>query len=68
MGGDCRDGKEAGGRGMTPSEHNQAEYVRGIQAGKRIERQNQAAIVFRDLAGMFVLGAIFGAFMGVTWL
>lgn len=45
---------------MTPSDHNQAEYVRGIAAGKRIERQNNTArIVSRDVA-FLCLGAIIG--------
>ena len=46
---------------MTPSEHNQAEYVRGIQAGKRIERQNHTAISVATLMVVFCIGMAVGA-------
>lgn len=41
---------------MTPSDHDQAEYVRGIQAGRRIERQHDVA---RD-ATLISIGAFAG--------
>jgi hypothetical protein len=45
---------------MTPSDHNQAEYIRGIQAGKRIERQHHTArLVSRDVA-FICLGVVVG--------
>ncbi|MCP3653605.1 MAG: hypothetical protein GY766_01730 [Herbaspirillum sp.] len=48
---------------MTPSDHNQAEYVRGIQAGRRIERQhNTARTVSRD-----VLFMCLGVVAGLIW-
>lgn len=44
-------------------EHNQAEYVRGIQVGRRIERQhNTARIVSRDVAFMCL-----GVVAGLIW-
>jgi hypothetical protein len=47
---------------MTPSDHNQAEYVRGIAAGRRIERQhNVARLASRDAAFM-----LFGIFAGLV--
>jgi len=45
---------------MTPSDHNQAEYVRGIAAGKRIERQNTTARLISRDAAFLCLGAIVG--------
>lgn len=45
---------------MTPSDHNQAEYVRGIQAGKRIERQNYVVAC----AAWIILGLNIGIVVG----
>jgi len=45
---------------MTPSDHNQAEYVRGIQAGRRIERQFHKALRVRDIVLYFVFGVGWG--------
>lgn len=43
-------------------EHNQAEYVRGIQAGRRIERQCHLALRVRDIVLYFAFG------FGCGWL
>ena len=51
---------------MTPSDHNQAEYVRGIQVGKRIQSQHQTAIGIGYIFGMFILGVILGTYIGAT--
>lgn len=50
---------------MTPSDHNQAEYVRGICAGKRIERQNTKARLIRRDTMFLCLGAIAGMAVSV---
>jgi hypothetical protein len=46
---------------MTPTDHNQAEYVRGIQAGRRIERQHQVGGGAARDATLIAIGAFAGA-------
>ncbi len=45
---------------MTPSDYGQSEYVRGIYAGKRIERQRQTVASLRDVILYFVVGVGWG--------
>lgn len=45
---------------MTPSDHNQAEYVRGIAAGKRIERQYNTFLNVRHITLAFMFGVVLG--------
>ena len=46
-------------------DHNQAEYVRGIQAGRRIERQHKAARTAAHTAMIMCFGVVLGLLIGL---